>query len=105
MYEDDFAPRLAKLRANKGVSAREMSLSVGQNAGYISNIECGKALPSMSGFFFICEYLNISPRDFFDLDNPNPSEIQELLKMLKQLDAEELKALSVVVRGLTDRRQ
>lgn len=105
MYEDEFAARLAQLRANMGVSAREMSLSVGQNAGYISNIECGKALPSMSVFFFICDYLNISPRDFFDLDNPDPGEIQELLEMLKRLDSEKLEALSVLVRGLLEHEQ
>ena len=40
MYEEDFPTRLAKLRTKKGVSSREMSLSIGQNTGYISNIEC-----------------------------------------------------------------
>ena len=30
-YEDVFALRLSKLRAKKGVSARDMSLSIGQN--------------------------------------------------------------------------
>ena len=53
MYEKDFQERLASLRNKKGVSARDMSLSIGQNAGYINNIETGKALPSMSGFFYI----------------------------------------------------
>ena len=59
MYEEEFPIRLAKLRTTKGISARDMSLSIGQNAGYINNIETGKALPSMSGFFFICEFLII----------------------------------------------
>ena len=48
MYEEEFPIRLAQLRTKKGVSARDMSLSIGQNAGYINNIECGKALPSMA---------------------------------------------------------
>lgn len=51
MYEKEFSQRLSQLRADKGVSARDMSLSLGQNAGYINNIETGKALPSMSNFF------------------------------------------------------
>ena len=41
MYESDFQLRLAQLRAKKGVSARDMSLSLGQNAVYINNIESG----------------------------------------------------------------
>ena len=65
MTEKDFSLRLAKLREEKGVSARDMSLSMGQNPGYINNIESGKSMPSLSGIFYICEYLGISPKDFF----------------------------------------
>ena len=53
MYEKEFSQRLSQLRIEKGVSARDMSLSLGQNAGYINNIETGKALPSMSNFYYI----------------------------------------------------
>lgn len=104
MYEDEFPLRLAKLRAKKGVSAREMSLSVGQNQSYINNIECGKALPSMSAFFFICEYLNISPSEFFDTENENPEKLQALVKDLKQLDGEQLDTIAALVRGLLKNR-
>lgn len=72
MTEKEFSLRLAQLRNDKGVSARDMSLSIGQNASYINNIENGKALPSMSGFFYICEYLNISPKDFLTRITKNP---------------------------------
>ncbi|MBE7025541.1 MAG: helix-turn-helix transcriptional regulator [Ruminococcaceae bacterium] len=85
MYEDTFPIRLAQLRTKKGVSAREMSLSIGQNSGYISNIESGKALPSMSSFFFICEYLDISPGNFFDTDTQNPEKLNLLIRSLKKM--------------------
>lgn len=100
MYEEEFASRLAKLRMKKGVSSRDMSLSIGQNPGYISNIECGKALPSMAAFFFICDYLNVSPCEFFDTDNENPERVKELLPDLKRLDDDQLTAISSIVRGL-----
>ena len=32
MYDNNFALRISKLRTQKGVSARDMSLSIGQNA-------------------------------------------------------------------------
>ena len=38
----DFSDKLRKLRGEKGVSAREMSLSLGQNVNYINLIENGK---------------------------------------------------------------
>ena len=47
MYEDFFAKRLTELRLQKGVSARDMSLSIGQSASYINRIENKQMLPSM----------------------------------------------------------
>ncbi len=100
MYDKDFQLRLAQLRNKKGVSARDMSLSIGQNAGYINNIECGKALPSMTGFFYICEYLGIKPVEFFDTDSNNPEKLQALINDLKLLDDTQLENISSIVKGL-----
>ena len=103
MYENEFQTRLAQLREKKGVSARDMSLSIVQNPGYINNIETGKALPSMSGFFYICEYLQLSPKDFFDIDAKNPEKLNELIKDLKKLDDKQLDSIASIVQGLVKR--
>lgn len=100
MYKNEFALRLAQLRTEIGVSARDMSLSIGQNAGYINNIESGKALPSMSGFFFICEYLNISPGEFFDVDSKSPEKLREITDDLKRLDTKKLEHIAAIVKDL-----
>ena len=100
MYEEQFPLRLAQLRARKGVSARDMSLSLGQNAGYINNIESGKALPSMSNFFYICEYLNITPGSFFDSETDNPEQLQQLIQKMKKLSDEQLASIENLVDGI-----
>lgn len=100
MYDEDFSARLAKLRIKKGVSARDMSLSIGQNAGYINNIETGKALPSMASFLYICDYLGISPQEFFDTDSEQPAELRALVDNLKRLDPRQFKNISEIVEGL-----
>lgn len=97
MLETDFPIRLSKLRIDKGVSARDMSLSIGQNPGYINNIETGKALPSMSGFFYICEYLEISPKDFFDFESEDPKKLKDLTEKLKLLDRRQIDAITALV--------
>lgn len=102
MYEDDFRIRLAKLRDNKGVSARDMSLSIGQNAGYINNIENGKSLPSMSGFFYICDYLGLTPREFFDMGAGNPQRLNEINGKLRKLNDRQLKILSELIDEIAD---
>ena len=54
-YMEWFPQRVAELRSQKGVSARDMSLSLGQSESYINKIENKHTLPSMAGFFYICE--------------------------------------------------
>ena len=54
-----FGLRLSKLRTEFGVSARQMSLDIGQNESYINRIENAKIYPSLQSFFYICSYLHI----------------------------------------------
>ena len=100
-YEEVFARRLNVLWNKKGVSARDMSLSIGQNAGYINYIENGKALPSMSGFFFICEYLGVTPSEFFDDTNLDPQAIRNLEDNLRRLTPRQLQSIATIVEDLT----
>ena len=66
-YLNFFSQRLNELRTQKGVSARDMSLSLGQCESYINKIENQKSLPSMNVFFYICDFLDRHPKDFFDM--------------------------------------
>jgi len=103
MDEKDFAIRLARLREKKGVSARDMSLSIGQNPGYINNIETGKSKPSLEGIFFICEYLGVTPSQFFDMESPNPSKLDAIIKDMKKLNDQQIEMISALVKDLIKR--
>lgn len=100
MDEKDFSLRLAQLREKKGVSARDMSLSIGQNPGYINNIESGKSMPSLSGIFYICEYLGITPSEFFDIDSKNPTRLNDVIKNLKRLDDKQLETIAALIKDI-----
>lgn len=103
MFEKDFAQRLAQLRTQKGISARDMSLSIGQNPGYINTIENGKAFPTMMNFFYICEFLDVTPQEFFDMSNQSPEKLHVLMEQLKKLNPEQLNAISIIVNDLSDK--
>ena len=98
MFEDSFIKRLASLREQKGVSAREMSLALGQNESYINRIENGKTFPSLQAFFYICEYLQISPKEFFDEDSPSPIKVAQIAAELQKLDEVQLDTILAVIR-------
>ena len=104
MYEDFIADRLSSLRREKGVSAREMSLAIGQNSSYINRIENRQAQPSMQCFFFICEYLNITPSAFFDVDNQQPDRIGKLTEILKTLSCQQLSVIELLAKELSERK-
>lgn len=95
-----FSDRLVELRMQKGVSARDMSLSIGQSAGYINNIENGVNFPSMTVFFYICDYLGITPKEFFDTDSTAPEKVAELIHAASKLDSELLENLTAIAKAL-----
>ena len=101
MFKEDFIARLAFLRTKKGVSARDMSLSIGQNAGYIHNIESGKALPSMSVFLFICDYLKITPSEFFNMSVANPERMRKLISKLENLNSKQFDDVAAIVDDIS----
>ena len=92
--------RIAKLRTDKNISARELSLELGQSTGYINTIENGKSLPSMSMFLYICEYFKISPKDFFDEDSQYPYLIDEIVKESKKLDKQSLESILTIIKNM-----
>ena len=104
MYENFVPERLAKLRTQKGVSARDMSLSFGQANNYINNIENKKSLPSMQSFLYICEYLGVTPQEFFDEGNPDPQALQELIAEAKKLDSRSLSYILGIMKELNSRK-
>ena len=103
MEHKDFSLRLATLRTKKNVSAREMSLAIGQNPNYINHIETGSATPSLSGIFYICEYLGITPSEFFDLDNKNPAKLKTINEYLKKLNDDQLDTIEKLLKDLINK--
>lgn len=100
MDEKDIALRISKLRTQKNVSAREMSLAMGQCPGYINNIETGKNRPSITGLLYICEYLGVTPSEFFDMDNKDPKKLDEITRDLRRLTPAQLETVSALVKQL-----
>lgn len=103
MDETFIQDRIAKLRGTKKVSARDMSLTLGQSESYINTIENKKSLPSMSVFLYICDYFGITPKEFFDDGNHDPQALKNLIEGLKRLDAQTLSHIAALVDRLASK--
>ena len=97
---NDFSVRLTEFRTQKGISARDMSLSLGMSPSYINQLENGRNYPSLPTFFDICDFLSITPQEFFDNGNSHPGELREILEDLKQLDDESFDAVRQLIKRL-----
>ena len=101
-YTEWFPRRVAQLRTQKGVSARDMSLSLGQSESYINKIENKHTLPSMTGFFYICEYFGLTPEEFFS-DVDSPFTAKELWNELEKLQPEHAEHILQLVKDLNQK--
>lgn len=99
-YIDQFYKRITELRLQKGVSARDMSLSLGQSESYINKIENKRTLPSLSGFFYICDYFQITPQEFFG-DTAAPQRTNVLIAELGKLTPEQTEHVLQIVRDIS----
>lgn len=97
MNPDFVRERITQLRIQKGVSEYKMSYDLGHSRGYIHNISSGKTLPSMTEFFAICEYFNISESEFFDASVDNPVLLRDVLMLAEKLEEKDLNLIRLVV--------
>ena len=95
------AERITQLRLKKGIAEHRMSLDLGHSRSYMQGISSGRALPSMTEFLAICDYLEVTPKDFFDENNANPTLLQATLDKLKGLPESDL----LIIYTMADRLQ
>lgn len=55
-------------------------------------------------FFYICEYLGVTPREFFDEGNPYPEALQEFIEEGKKLDPKSMAYLLGIMKELNSKK-
>lgn len=103
MNEEYIRNRISVLRTQKGISEYKMSLDLGHSKSYIQSISSGKSLPSMSEFLYICEYLGVTPREFFDDTIAEPSLANELYRITKEMSKEDITLLITIAKRLNSK--
>ena len=93
MNENFIRERISLLRTNLGISEYKMSLDLGHSKSYIQSISSGKALPSLSEFLYICEYLGVTPQEFFDAESSEPQLVHKLTESVSHLSKNDLTLL------------
>ena len=85
--------RISVLRTKKNVSEYRMSTDLGHSKSYMQSISSGRAMPSLGEFLYICEYLGVTPREFFDEDMKEPQLVQKLYELTRNMSKADLNVL------------
>ncbi len=93
MDEQFIRDRISSLRQEKQISERKMSLDLGHSTSYIRSITSGRALPSMSEFLYICEYLGVTPMEFFNEERKTTLTKQEAIEHIYSMSDEDIRLL------------
>ena len=80
--------------------SRPTRAPIGQSENYINSIENKHSFPSMQVFFYICEYFEITPMEFFDVDNKSPSDIARISEKMKELSLEQLAIVEAMIDNM-----
>ena len=100
--ENFIRERITELRMKRGISEYKMSYELGQNKSYIQSISSGRALPSMTQFIKICDYFDMTPLEFFDVDNKNPSLVRSIVDKIKLFSNEDLMLIYSLVNRISN---
>lgn len=99
-YEEFIRNRITQLRMMKNVSEYQMSLDLGHSKSYIQSISSGRAMPSMSEFILICEYLEVTAKEFFDENNSVPLLNREIIEAIQGMHDNDIELILALIRRL-----
>ncbi len=95
--------RISVLRTKKNVSEYRMSTDLGHSKSYIQSISSGRSVPSLGEFLYICEYLGVTPKEFFDQDIKEPLLVSKLYELAQNMSEKDLEVLINTAERLNDR--
>ena len=95
--------RISVLRTKKNVSEYRMSTDLGHSKSYIQSISSGRSMPSLGEFLYICEYLGVTPKEFFDEDMKEPQLVQRLCELTRNMSEADLNVLISTAERLNDK--
>lgn len=95
--------RISVLRTKKNVSEYRMSTDLGHSKSYMQSISSGRSMPSLGEFLYICEYLGVTLKEFFDEDMKEPQLVQRLCELTRNMSEADLNVLISTAERLNDK--
>lgn len=95
-YMEFISNRIAKLCAINGLNETEVSRSIGGNKSYLQAITSQKSFPSIRRLISLCEYFDITVKEFFSDEVLSPNRIK-LNRLLSELSEDDIELLNKII--------
>jgi transcriptional regulator with XRE-family HTH domain len=97
----DVAARLRQIREKRGLSIYRLAQISNVSQSFLSALEAGQKVPTVTTLERICGSLGISLAEFFDTSPvPAPTHLQDLWDETRYLTAEQSQKLAEFLRSL-----
>lgn len=57
-------------------------------------------MPSLQVFFYICDFLEVTPQEFFDVGNPNPEKLRDVIGDAKKMSDQSIEHIVAVMKEM-----
>lgn len=105
MNKKELGERMAKIRLEKGESARSVSLTLGKSVNYIVQAENGVMLPPLDVLEEFCEYFGVPLAVLVDPNFKCPERYMLMSKELDTLSEEDFNNLLSIARALNKNKK
>ena len=100
-----FGRNLKRLRNEIDLSQEDFSEKIGMQPQSISNLETGRYFVSAETLEIICQYLNVTPLEFFlsfkqDIQPTDKEKIDVINSILTNMDSEKLEQIYKMILAL-----
>ncbi|MBF8984107.1 helix-turn-helix transcriptional regulator [Lutibacter sp. B2] len=98
----DVGKRVKKLRKEFNISSNELTKKTGISQPVLSKLENNQRKADVAIIETICAALNISLKDFFDVQNETNSTLLKLTSHAKKLNPDQLEKLAEFIESINN---
>ena len=96
----DIAKRITDLKNAKGYTTNKLANMAGISQGFVRQVELGEKQPTVSTIEKICDALDITLIDFFQVDSEIRTVVQELVNTVNDLPDDKVQALITAAKAM-----
>lgn len=98
----DIGKRISLLREQRGWTTNRLANNCGISQSFLRSVELGEKSISVDNLSLICNALNISLRDFFDVPAEHDTVDQTLQRQISSLSPSQKASLSSLLSSLME---